>query len=64
MITLMRLWSNSDDSNNITLLNRPRISIKVDEYVWGIIEQNIVIQKKMRWNVKYTYSGIDKKEGG
>ena len=56
MITLMRLWSNSDDSNNITLLNRPRISIKVDEYVWGIIEQNIVIPKKVMQSDCYDYN--------
>lgn len=56
MITLMRLWLNSDDSNNITLLKRPRISIKVDEYVWDIIEQNIVIPKKVMQSNRYDYN--------
>lgn len=56
MIALMRLWSNSDNSNNITLLNRPRISIKVDEYVWDIIEQNILIPKKVMQSVHYDYN--------
>jgi hypothetical protein len=41
---------------NLNLLNRPRISIKVDEYIWSLIEQNIVIPKKIMQSDKYDYN--------
>jgi hypothetical protein len=46
MIKITRLWNDVDDQNNITLFDRPRVSIKADEYIWGLIEQNIVVPKK------------------
>lgn len=55
MIKITRLWSNVDDKNNITILSRPRVSIQVDEYVLGLIEQNIVIPKKIMQSNKYDY---------
>ncbi len=55
MVTIKRLWSNIDDNFNLILLNRPRISIKVDEYIWGIIEKNIVIPKNIMRSKKYDY---------
>jgi hypothetical protein len=41
VIKITRLWSDVDDQDNITLFNRPRVSIKVDEYIWDLIERNI-----------------------
>lgn len=41
-IKLKRLWDNLDDEDNLVLLNRPRVSIEIDRYIWNIIEQNIV----------------------
>lgn len=55
MIKIERLWSAADGQDNIILLNRPRISIKVDEYVWGMIEKNIVVPKKIMQSNLYDY---------
>ncbi len=55
MVKIKRLWSGVDDQYNVTLHNRPRISIKVDEYIWEIIEQNIVIPKKIMRSKCYDY---------
>lgn len=55
MIKILRLWRNVDDNDSVTLLDRPRVSIKVDEYVWGLIEQNIVIPKKIMQSSSHDY---------
>ena len=43
MIEINRVWLNVDtDTNKITLFSRPRVSIRVDEYIWSLIEEHIV----------------------
>ena len=43
MIEINRVWLNVDtDTNKITLFGRPRVSIRVDEYIWSLIEEHIV----------------------
>lgn len=46
-IKLERLWNNIDDEGNLVLLNSPRVSIEIDRYIWNIIEQNIILPKKI-----------------
>lgn len=56
MIKITRIWRNTDDNANITILGRPRISIKVDEYILNLIEQNIIIPKKIMQSNKHDYN--------
>ena len=43
MVEINRVWLNVDtDTNKITLFGRPRVSIRVDEYIWNLIEEHIV----------------------
>ena len=57
-IKLKRLWDNLDDEDNLVLLNRPRVSIEIDRYIWNIIEQNIVLPKKIMQSKSYgLYTG-------
>ena len=43
MVEINRVWLNVDtDTNKITLFGRPRVSIRVDEYIWSLIEEHIV----------------------
>ena len=55
-IKLKRLWDNLDDEDNLVLLNRPRVSIEIDRYIWNIIEQNIVLPKKIMQSKSYDYT--------
>lgn len=42
MVEINRVWLNVDtDTNKITLFSRPRVSIRVDEYIWSLIEEHI-----------------------
>lgn len=54
-IRLRRLWVNLDDDQNLILLNRPRVSFEIDQYVWNIIEQGIVIPNGIMKSEKYDY---------
>ena len=41
MVEINRVWLNVDtDTNKITLFGRPRVSIRVDEYIWSLIEEH------------------------
>ena len=43
MVEINRVWINVDtDTNKIILFGRPRVSIRVDEYIWSLIEEHIV----------------------
>ncbi|MDR0354151.1 MAG: hypothetical protein LBJ64_00170 [Deltaproteobacteria bacterium] len=55
MIKIQRIWVNVDEQNNVTLLRRPRVSIKVDELVWSVIERNIAAPKKIMQSGKHDY---------
>jgi hypothetical protein len=58
MVKIERLWpglDHQDEQYNITLLNRPRVSIKVDEYIWKMMEQNIIVPKKIMQSSLYDY---------
>lgn len=55
-IKLKRLWNNLDDEGNLVLLNRPRVSIEIDRYIWNTIEQNIVLPKKIMQSKSYDYT--------
>lgn len=53
---LHRVWLNVDpDNNEITLFGRPRVSIHVDEYIWGLIEEHIVKPHKIMRSEKHGY---------
>ena len=54
-IRLRRLWVNLDDDQNLILLNRPRVSFEIDQYVWNIIEQGIVIPNGIMKSEKHDY---------
>lgn len=54
-IRLRRLWVNLDDDQNLILLNRPRVSFEIDQYVWNIIEQGIVIPNGIMQSEKHDY---------
>lgn len=54
-ILLERLWNNLDGEGNLVLLNRPRVSIEIDRYIWNIIEQNIVLPKKIMQSKRHDY---------
>lgn len=42
MVEINRVWLNVDtDTNKITLFGRPRVSIRVDEYIWSLIEEHM-----------------------
>lgn len=56
MVKISRLWNIVDNDNNIILFNRPRISIQVDEYVWNIIEENIVLPNRIMKTSRFNYS--------
>ena len=50
MVEINRVWLNVDtDTNTITLFSRPRVSIRVDEYIWSLIEENIVKPHTHTW---------------
>lgn len=56
MTILKRLWGSVDDEPyGITLLKRPRVSYKVDDYVWNMIEENIVKPNKIMQSERYDY---------
>ena len=57
-ILLERLWNNLDGEGNLVLLNRPRVSIEIDRYIWDIIEQNIVLPKNIMQSKSYDYKLI------
>ena len=57
-ILLERLWNNLDGEGNLVLLNRPRVSIEIDRYIWNIIEQNIVLPKNIMQSKSYDYKLI------
>ena len=43
MVVINRVWLNVDtDTNKITLFNRPRVSIRVGEYIWSLIGEHNV----------------------
>ena len=56
MVEINRVWLNVDtDTNKITLFDRPRVSIRVDEYIWSFIEENIVKPHKLMRSEKHEY---------
>lgn len=56
MVKINRVWLNVDtDTNRITLFGRPRVSIRVDEYIWSLIEEHIVKPHKLMCSEKYGY---------
>ena len=56
MAEINRVWLNVDtDTNKITLFDRPRVSIHVDEYIWSLIEENIVKTHKLMRSEKHQY---------
>ena len=56
MAEINRIWLNvNTDNNKITLFGRPRISIHVDEYIWSLIEENIVKPHKLMRSEKQRY---------
>ena len=56
MVEINRVWLNVDtDTNKITLFSRPRVSIRVDEYIWSLIEENIVKPHKLMRSEKHRY---------
>lgn len=51
MVEINRVWLNVDtDTNKITLFGRPRVSIRVDEYIWSLIEEHIVKPHIIPWS--------------
>ena len=56
MVEINRVWLNVDtDTNKITLFSRPRVSIRVDEYIWSLIEEHIVKPHKLMRSEKHKY---------
>ena len=57
MVEIHRVWLNVDTENNnkITLFGCPRVSIHVDEYIWNLIEENIVKPHKLMRSEKHGY---------
>ena len=56
MVEINRVWLNVDtDTNKITLFSRPRVSIRVDEYIWNLIEEHIVKPHKLMRSEKHKY---------
>ena len=56
MVEINRVWLNVDtDTNKITLFGRPRVSIRVDEYIWSLIEEHIVKPHKLMRSEKHRY---------
>lgn len=56
MVEINRVWLNVDtDTNKITLFDRPRVSIRVDEYIWSLIEEHIVKPHKLMRSEKHRY---------
>ena len=56
MVEINRVWLSVDtDTNRITLFGRPRVSIRVDEYIWSFIEENIVKPHKIMQSKNYDY---------
>ena len=56
MVEINRVWLNVDtDTNKITLFSRPRVSIRVDEYIWRLIEEHIVKPQKLMRSEKHKY---------
>ena len=56
MVEINRVWLNVDtDTNKITLFDRPRVSIRVDEYIWSLIEEHIVKPHKLMLSEKHRY---------
>lgn len=56
MVEINRVWINVDtDTNKITLFGRPRVSIRVDEYIWSLIEEHIVKPHKLMRSEKHRY---------
>ena len=49
MVEINRVWINVDtDTNKIILFGRPRVSIRVDEYIWSLSR---FYQERTRWRV-------------
>ena len=56
MVEINRVWLNVDtDTNKITLFSRPRVSIRVEEYIWSLIEEHIVKPHKLMRSEKHKY---------
>ena len=56
MVEINRVWLNVDtDTNKITLFSRPRVSIRVDEYIWSLIEEHIVKPHKLMRSEMHKY---------
>ncbi len=60
MVKIHRIWFNTErmdreDHYKITLFGRPRVSIRVDEYIWSFIEENIVKPHKLMRSEKHGY---------
>ena len=56
MVEINRVWINVDtDTNKIILFGRPRVSIRVDEYIWSLIEEHIVKPHKLMRSEKHRY---------
>ena len=56
MVEIHRVWLNVDtDANKITLFGRPRVSIRVDEYIWSLIEEHIMKPHKLMRSEKHKY---------
>ena len=54
MVKLIRLWD--IEFNNIaSVLNRPRISMELDRYIWNYIDEKIVQPKKIMQSDKWVY---------
>ena len=50
MVEINRVWLNVDtDTNKITLFGRPRVSIRVDEYIWSLIEEHMILTMVTRF---------------
>ena len=56
MVEIDRVWLNVDtDTNKITLFSRSRVSIRVEEYIWSLIEEHIVKPHKLMRSEKHKY---------
>ena len=61
MVKIHRVWlnvvreDNREDNYKIKLFYRPRVSIRVDEYIWNFIEENVVKPRKIMRSKNYGY---------
>ena len=47
MIKITKFCNRQDKNHNITICFRPRVSFHVDQYIWSVIEKNIIEPKKI-----------------